>query len=126
MKDDYPLFYEHLQKLSAKLARDLRGPMSAFAQLNGTTTAPGALDAKTKQLIALGIGVTARCDGCIAFHVHDALRAGATIQEVLETLGISIMMGGGPAVVHACKAMEALEQFSSSRQSSTPSETREK
>lgn len=126
MKDDYILVYEHLQKLSAKLARDLRGPMSAFAQLNGTTTLPGALDAKTKQLIALGIGIAARCDGCIAFHVHDVLRTGATRQEILETLGIAIMMGGGPAVVYACKAMEALEQFSSSEQASTPSKNREK
>ena len=113
MKNDYPALYEHLQQLSAKLARDLRGPMSAFARLNGATTAPGALDAKTKQLIALGIGITSRCEGCIAYHVHDAVRAGATRQEILETLGISILMGGGPAVVYASEALEALEQFSS-------------
>ncbi len=126
MKDEYPLFYEHLQKLSAKLARELRGPMSAFAQLNGATTAPGALNAKIKQLIALGIGITARCEGCIAYHVHDAIRAGATRQEILETLGISIMMGGGPAVVYACEALEALEQFASSGLVPTSSETPKK
>ena len=113
MMDDYPAFHKNLQQLSAKLARDLRGPMSAFAQLNGAATAPGALDAKTKQLIALGIGITARCDGCIAYHVHDAILAGATRAEILETMGISIMMGGGPAVVYACQAMEALDQFTS-------------
>lgn len=111
MKADFPAFYEHLKNLSAKLAKELRGPMSAFAQLNGATTAPGALDARTKQLIALGIGISARCEGCIAYHVHDALRAGATRQEILETIGISILMGGGPAVVYACEALEALEQF---------------
>lgn len=111
MKEDYIAAYEHLQKLSAKLARDLRGPMSAFAQLNGAATAPGDLDARTKQLITLGIGIAARCEGCIAYHVHDAVRAGATRQEILETMGIAIMMGGGPAVVYACKALEALDQF---------------
>ncbi len=114
MKDDYPAFHKHLQQLSAKLARDLRTPMSAFAQLNGATTAPGSLDAKTKQLIALGIGITARCEGCIAYHVHDAILAGATRAEILETMGLSIMMGGGPAVVYACEALEALDQFTSS------------
>ena len=113
MKDDYPALHEHLKKLSGRLTRDLRGPMSAFAQLNGTTTAPGALDAKTKQLIALGIGITARCEGCIAYHVHDALLAGATREEILETMGISIMMGGGTAWVYACEALEALDQFAS-------------
>jgi AhpD family alkylhydroperoxidase len=114
MKDDYPAFHKHLQKLSAKLARELRGPMSAFVQLNGATTTAGALDAKTKQLIALAIGIAARCNGCIAYHVHDAVRAGATRQEILEALGIAIMMGGGPAVVYACNALEALDQFTSS------------
>jgi AhpD family alkylhydroperoxidase len=111
MKDDYPAYYEHLKKLSAKLARDLRGPMSAFAQLNAATSAPGALDAKIKQLIALGIGISGHCEGCIAYHVHDAVRAGATRQEILETIGISILMGGGPAVVYACQALDALDQF---------------
>ena len=114
MKDEYPAVHRHLQKLSAKLARDLRSPMTAFAQLNGATIAPGALDAKTKQLIALGIGITARCEGCIAYHVHDAIQAGATRQEILETLGVSMMMGGGPAVVYACEALDALDQFTSS------------
>ena len=64
-----------------------------------------------KQLIALGIGISAHCEGCIAYHVHDAVRAGASRQEILETLGIAIMMGGGPAVVYACQALEALDQF---------------
>jgi AhpD family alkylhydroperoxidase len=114
MKDEYPAHYEHLKKLSAKLARDLRGPMSAFAQLNAATSGPGALDVKTKQLIALGIGISVRCEGCIAYHVHDAIRAGATRQEILETIGVAMMMGGGPAVVYACQALEALDQFESS------------
>jgi len=114
MKAEYPALYEHLQKLSAKLTRELRSPMSAFAQLNVATSSTGALDAKTKQLIALGIGITARCEGCIAYHVHDAIRAGSTREEILETIGVSIMMGGGPAVVYAGQALEALDQFASS------------
>jgi AhpD family alkylhydroperoxidase len=114
MKDTYPETRKRIQRLSARLARDLRSPMSAFAQLNGATTAPGALDVRTKQLIALGISITSRCEGCIAYHVHDAIAAGATREDILETLGVSIMMGGGPAVVYACEAMEALDQFDAS------------
>lgn len=111
MKDEYPELYERLQNLSAELSRDLRGPMIAYARLNGSSIAPGALTAKVKQLIALGIGITCRCEGCIAYHVHDAIQAGATRQEILETMGISILMGGGPAVIYACEALKALEQF---------------
>ena len=87
--------------------------MSAFAQLSGTATAEGALSTKSKQLIALGIGVAVRCDGCIAYHLHDASRAGATRQEIMETIGVAILMGGGPAMVYGCEALEALEQFTS-------------
>ncbi len=114
MKDEYPAVHAHLQKLSARLARDLRSPMRAFAQLNAATTMAGALEAKTKQLIALAIAVTARCEGCVICHVHDAIRAGATREEILEAMGISILMGGGPAVVYASRALEALDQFAAS------------
>jgi AhpD family alkylhydroperoxidase len=118
MHSAYPEYYQRLQKLSAKLARELRSPMSAFAQLNAAATAEGALSAKIKQLIALGIGVTVRCDGCIAYHVHDAIRAGATRPEIMETIGVAILMGGGPSMVYGCEALEALEQFEAAELSS--------
>jgi AhpD family alkylhydroperoxidase len=114
MHNDYPKYYERLQKISAKLAREVRGPMAGFTQLRVAATAEGALSQKVKQLIALAIGVTVRCDGCIAYHVHDAIRAGATREEIMETVAIAILMGGGPAMVYGCEALEALDQFEAS------------
>jgi len=111
MSVEYPEYYQRLQKLSGNLAKELRSPISAFAQLNGAVTAEGALSTKIKQLMALAIGVTVRCDGCIAYHVHDAIRAGATRQEIMETIGVAILMGGGPARVYACEVLEAIDQF---------------
>jgi AhpD family alkylhydroperoxidase len=111
MHADYPKYHEHLQKLSAKLARELRGTMSGFTQLRVAAAAEGALSSKTKQLIALAIAVTVRCDGCIAYHVHDAVRAGASREEIMEAVGMAILMGGGPAMVYGCEALEALDQF---------------
>ena len=111
MDRSYPDYYESLRKLSGRLSRELRSPMSAFTQLTGAATTEGALSSKFKQLIALAIGVTVRCDGCIAYHVHDAIRAGATRQEIMEAIGVAIFMGGGPAMVYGCEALEALEQF---------------
>jgi AhpD family alkylhydroperoxidase len=72
---------------------------------------PGALDTKSKELIALGIAIAVHCDGCIDFHVHDALAAGATRPEILEAIGVAILMAGGPSMVYGCEAMDALEQF---------------
>lgn len=88
--------------------------MSAFTQLSQKATADGALNKKTKELIALGIGIHARCEGCISFHVHDALKAGATRNEILETIGVAIEMGGGPSAMYGCEALEALDQFEES------------
>lgn len=85
--------------------------MQGFQKCHETAATDSALSAKVKELIALAIGITVRCDGCIAFHVHDALEAGATKEEIVDTIGVAIMMGGGPAVVYGSAALEALKDF---------------
>jgi len=95
--------------------RNLRGRapdvMKAFAGIAQAASAPKALDAKTKELIALGIAVAVRCDDCIGFHVKAALEHGASEPEVTETLGMAIYMGAGPSVMYASHALEAFSQF---------------
>lgn len=103
--------YEKLRALSRELITEIPEVMAGFGELHAAATSQGALDSKTKELIALGIGIVSRCNGCIAFHVHDAINAGANRQEVLETIGVAIMMGGSPSMVYGCEALEALDQF---------------
>jgi len=95
--------------------RNLRGGapevMKAFAAMAQAATAAKALDARTKELIALGIAVAVRCDDCIAFHVKAAIEHGASREEVIETLGMAIYMGAGPSVMYATHALEAFGQF---------------
>lgn len=102
------------KELTAQL-KNLRGGapevMKAFAGIAQAALAPKALDAKTKELIALGIAVAVRCDDCIGFHVKAALEQGASEQEVTEVLGIAIYMGAGPSVMYASHALEAFSQF---------------
>lgn len=111
MTTNFPERRSELQGHMLKLGREIPATMGGFASLHKAATAKGALDTKVKELIALGIAVAIRCDSCIAFHVRDALGAGATRSEVLETLGVAVMMGGGPAAMYACDALTALEQF---------------
>ena len=113
MTTNYPARRSELQGLMVRLGRELPSPMGGFANLHKAAASKGTLDTKTKELIALGIAVAIRCDSCIAFHVHDALTTGASRAEVLETLGVAVMMGGGPAAMCACDAFTALEQFES-------------
>jgi len=108
---NHPDYHHHLQGLMAKLGQELQGPMAGFAQLHKHAIAEGALGTKVKELIALGIAIAVRCDGCITYHVHDALRAGASRQEVLETIGVAVLMAGGPGAIYGTEAFEALEQF---------------
>jgi AhpD family alkylhydroperoxidase len=107
----HPALYDHLQGLIGQLGKQLPGPMAGFAKLHTQAVATGALTTRVKELMALAISIAVRCDGCIAYHVHDALAAGATHAEVLETIGVAVMMGGGPAVVYGAEAFEALGQF---------------
>ena len=111
MYEDWP---ETTKKLSANL-RNLRGGapdvMKAFTGIAQAALAPKALDTKTKELIALAVGVAIRCDDCIAFHVKAALEHGASREEVLEALGMAIYMGAGPAVMYASHAIEAYDQL---------------
>jgi AhpD family alkylhydroperoxidase len=110
-KIDHIQVYDKLRNLSARLISEIPETMAGFGELHVAAVASGALDSKTKELIALSIGIAVHCNGCIAFHVHDALKAGASRQEVLETIGVAILMGGGPSMVYGCEALEALDQF---------------
>lgn len=96
--------------------RDLRqgSPevMKAFAALAQAALQANALDKKSKELIALAIGVATRCDDCIAFHAKAAVEHGASAAEIFETLGMAIYMGAGPSVMYAAHAIDAYKQFS--------------
>jgi AhpD family alkylhydroperoxidase len=94
-----------------KLRKDIPETMQAFSALAKAATSDGALDRKTKELIALAIGIATRCDGCIGFHTEALVRLGATRQEVEETLGMAVYMGGGPSLMYAADAISAFEEF---------------
>lgn len=112
MSKNYPEIHEHLEGLIGQLADEAPGAMRGFMRMHEGAIAGGALDSGMKELIALGIAIAVHCDGCIAYHVHDALRAGATRDQIVETIGVAVMMGGGPAVVYGAEALEAVDQFS--------------
>ncbi len=89
---------------------------SGFQALAKAATKDGALDPKTKELIALAIGVAARCDACIGYHVKACIRHGATREEIVETIGMCVYMGGGPALMYGAKALKAFDDFTEAAQ----------
>lgn len=100
-----------LNPLHRELRRAIPDVYKGFGELHHAAFAPGALDAKTKELIALAIGVIERCDGCIASHAQAAARAGATRQEAAEAIGVTYLMNGGPATIYGPRAYAAFCEF---------------
>jgi AhpD family alkylhydroperoxidase len=93
------------------LRRSTAEAMRAFGELGKAATARGAVDAKTKELIALALGVASRCDPCIAFHAQALVKLGATRQELDEALAVTTYMGGGPSLMYAASAVAAFDEF---------------
>ncbi len=94
-----------------ELRRAIPDVYRGWGELSKAAFAEGALDRKTKELIALAIGVVEGCDGCIASHGQAAARAGATPQEAAEAIGVTFLMHGGPATIHGARAFEAFCEF---------------
>ena len=111
METNYPELTKRISADLRTLRKGIPNTMQAFSALAQSATRDGALDKKTKELIALALGVATRCDDCIAFHAKAAVEQGASPAEIFETLGMAIYMGAGPSVMYAAHAIDAYAQF---------------
>lgn len=112
MTKSYPDITKRISSGMKILRADITDTMQGFSAMAQGATKDGALDKKTKEFIALAIGVSTRCDGCIGFHTKALVELGTTKQEFEEVLGMAVYMGGGPSLMYAADAMLAFEQFS--------------
>ena len=111
MHKDWPAMAGELSAAIKEVRLGSPEVMKSFSAMAAAATASGALDSKTKELLAIAIAVAIRCDGCIAFHAKAALQHGATREEIMETMGLAIYMGAGPSLMYAAQAVEAFDQF---------------
>lgn len=99
---------ENNQRLAAAIPCEMKG----FMGLVQSVLKDSALTMKEKELIALGIAVAVRCEGCIETHINNLVNLGTTKQEVAEAISVAVLMGGGPSTVYGGKALEAYDQIS--------------
>jgi AhpD family alkylhydroperoxidase len=99
------------RKKAYKYFGDTSKVFNSFLEMEQITYANGSLDKKHKELIALGISIYSNCESCMEWHIHEALGAGGTKEEIIEAIGVSIEMGGGPATVASRFAMNVLEYY---------------
>ena len=83
--------------------------VKGYVTLSGAGQKAGHLDEKTRELVALAIAITLRCDGCITVHTAEARERGATKEEIAEVLGVAVSVNAGAAVVYSTRALDAFE-----------------
>lgn len=88
--------------------------ISGYQTLSKAGSKTGQLDAKTRELIALAVSVTTRCDGCITVHTGEALKHGASRAEVAEALGVAVALNAGAAMVYSARVMDAMNHYGES------------
>ncbi len=102
---------DSVMQMMGELSKHQPETLRHFKSFMGSVLKEGVLDTKTKELIAIGTSITARCKYCIAIHVEKALNAGATKEEILEAAIVAILMGGGPAMTYVSEVEKALDEY---------------
>lgn len=99
------------RKAAGDLAKANPKLVAAYQGLAAAQNGNGALDARTRELIALAVAVTTRCDSCIASHAKAARDAGVTEAELADALGTAMALNAGAAYVYSVRTLEAFKQF---------------
>jgi AhpD family alkylhydroperoxidase len=111
MPKEYKDIIADISSYTSELRKLIPETMNGFGAMAKAATQTKILDEKTKELIALALGVASRCDGCLGFHTKSLARLNATREEIAEVLGMAVYMGGGPSLMYAADALRAFDQF---------------
>ena len=111
MSKDYKEIIGDISAYAGELRKLIPDTMNGFTAMAKAATQTNAIDEKTKEMIALALGVAAHCDGCLGFHTKALARLGASREEVAEVLGMAVYMGGGPSLMYAADALRSFDQF---------------
>ena len=112
MSTSYKALTQEITKELSQFRKEASAPMAGFDALAKSAMADGVLSALTKELIATGIAVSTRCEGCVGYHVRGLVKLGATREQVNEMLAVAVYMGGGPSLMYAAEVLHAFEEFS--------------
>nr|WP_320012731.1 carboxymuconolactone decarboxylase family protein [uncultured Desulfobulbus sp.] len=111
MMQDWNAYRDSLMEQITEYAKQTPDVMRGLTTINNAAAKTGHLDPKVHELIALAVAVTTRCDGCISVHVQEAVKLGATKEEIAEAMGVAIALNAGAALVYSSRALEAHSQL---------------
>lgn len=110
---------EDIRKINL-LAQIVPDTMQALREMNDQIFRDGALSTKTKELIAIAIAHVTGCAYCIDIHTKNALREGASDEEIAESIMVGVAMKASAALSHSVIAVNAMEEFHSLNHSHAP------
>lgn len=113
MSEDVKVWLQEFKKGSAKVKEQAPDAINGFGNMFAKIMQDGAVPLKTKELIAVAIGVAVQCEPCIRLHVQKCLSVGCTRAEILEAASVAVVMGGGPAYTHLPMVVETLDALES-------------
>lgn len=113
MAEDVRAWFQDFKKTAGKLKVEAPDAMNGFGGMFAKIMRDGAVSLKTKELIAVSIGVAIQCEPCIRLHVQKCLDIGCTKEEILEATSVAVMMSGGPAYTHMPMVLETIETLQS-------------
>jgi AhpD family alkylhydroperoxidase len=105
---DWNGYQKQLGETIAEIGKTSPDIVRGYRTLSDAGAKTNHLDAKTRELIAIAVGVTRQCDGCIVTHSDLALKHGATKEEIVEALGVAISVNAGAALVYASRVLDAV------------------
>jgi AhpD family alkylhydroperoxidase len=111
---DWNAYRKQLASTVVEIAKTSGDIVKGYRTLHTAHTAQGALDPKTRELVALAVAVTLRCDGCITVHVEAARKHGATEDEITDALGVAIAVNAGAALVYSARTIDAFHALDDS------------
>jgi len=109
---DWEAFMDEIVADIGTYAKEVPETVKGFNQMGAAAKKSGALDEKTKEIMALGIAIATRCESCIGFHIKSLIRLGLTRPELCEALAMATYMGGGPSYAYSAKELKAYDTFS--------------
>ena len=113
MATDVEAWFQDFKKGAGKVKEQAPNAVNGFAAMFSKIMQDGAVSLKTKELIAVSIGVALKCEPCIRLHVQKCLDIGCTKEEILEAASVAVMMGGGPAYTHIPVVIDTLDAIES-------------
>ena len=109
---DWKSFLDKTKKDFVNLNKEIPDTFKGFSLMGKEAKKNGSVDEKTKELVALGIAISTKCESCIGLHVESLIKLGTTRDELIEVLAMCSYMGGGPSITFSTKALEAFDQLS--------------